>query len=59
MREASKRSGEPKPTSIPHAQADYALRLMEKGYTVRELARLIEVSVEEMQEAINEAIARR
>ena len=47
------------PPRIPHAQADYAVRLLEKGYTIAELARLIEVDVETMTSAIEQALARR
>ena len=49
----------PDSPSIPQKQADYALRLMEKGYDIRDLARAIGVDRETMQDAINAAIARR
>jgi hypothetical protein len=46
-------------SQIPHAQADYALRLMEKGYNIPWLAREIGVDTETMAQAIEEAIERR
>ena len=45
--------------SIPEKQADYALRLMEKGYSIPSLAREIGVDTETMKQAIEEAVERR
>lgn len=46
-------------SSIPDTQAEYALRLLEKGYSISQLCQIIGVPRDVLLEALDAARARR